>query len=383
MKTIPRILIVEDETIVAMDIKSNLLKLGYEICGVCVSGEQAVQQALELQPSLILMDIRLKGEIDGIEAAERINDSRRTPIVYLTAHADDSTVERAKITDPFGYVLKPFQSIELRVAIELALHKFSLENSDMGESLRTKQPIEFEGSQRNPLSAEQLQTILESIHQSAPTAAISDKNLSALISLSTKKRYSAGDHIVFEGDERNSGFLVLTGRLSLLKTSLTGRELIVEALLPGDLFGIALALEEQPYTFSARAQIDTELLLVPRRALVSLLENESALYRAFVDLIAKRLNRAHSLSRALAHDKVEVRIAAGLLAMLPSSIRHDNQSRSIRVTRKELSEMSGTTVETAIRVTKAMERGGLLDLTKNGIVTILDTESLDELAEGF
>ena len=378
MKTIPRILIVEDETIVAMDIKSNLLKLGYEICGVCVSGEQAVQQALELQPSLIL-----KGEIDGIEAAERINDSRRTPIVYLTAHADDSTVERAKITDPFGYVLKPFQSIELRVAIELALHKFSLENSDMGESLRTKQPIEFEGSQRNPLSAEQLQTILESIHQSAPTAAISDKNLSALISLSTKKRYSAGDHIVFEGDERNSGFLVLTGRLSLLKTSLTGRELIVEALLPGDLFGIALALEEQPYTFSARAQIDTELLLVPRRALVSLLENESALYRAFVDLIAKRLNRAHSLSRALAHDKVEVRIAAGLLAMLPSSIRHDNQSRSIRVTRKELSEMSGTTVETAIRVTKAMERGGLLDLTKNGIVTILDTESLDELAEGF
>jgi PAS domain S-box-containing protein len=122
-----RILIVEDESIVAKDIKTRLRKLGYTIPAVVPSGEKAVEEAGRTTPDLILMDIVLKGEIDGIEAAERIRTEFGIPVVYLTAHADEDTLQRAKVTEPYGYILKPFKDRELRTTIEMALHKHQME----------------------------------------------------------------------------------------------------------------------------------------------------------------------------------------------------------------------------------------------------------------
>jgi len=117
------ILVVEDESIVGKDIQKTLQNLGYDVACVVSSGEAAIQKAKENRPDLVLMDIVLKGKIDGIEAAEHIRSHFNIPVVYLTAYTDDKTLEGAKITEPFGYVVKPFEDRELKTAIEMALYK--------------------------------------------------------------------------------------------------------------------------------------------------------------------------------------------------------------------------------------------------------------------
>jgi PAS domain S-box-containing protein len=121
------ILIVEDEQIVATELKGRLNHLGYRVVGLACTGPEAIAKTEHLNPDLILMDIRLRGEMDGIEAAGRILASRDIPIVFATAHADEATLERAKVTGPMGYVLKPFSERELQTAIEIALYKHAME----------------------------------------------------------------------------------------------------------------------------------------------------------------------------------------------------------------------------------------------------------------
>ena len=122
-----RILVVEDERIVAKDLQSQLEKLGYAVPGVASSGAEALQKAAETRPDLILMDIRLKGEMDGVETSQLVRDQFNIPVIYLTAYADENTLKRAKITEPFGYIVKPFEERELRTNIEIALYKHRME----------------------------------------------------------------------------------------------------------------------------------------------------------------------------------------------------------------------------------------------------------------
>jgi two-component system cell cycle sensor histidine kinase/response regulator CckA len=122
-----RVLVAEDESIVAEDIREQLTKMGTTVVGPVASGEQAVQVAGDSHPDIVLMDIRLKGRLDGVEAAEEIRRRFHIPVVFLTAHSDDATLERAKKTQPQGYLLKPFEESDLRVNIELALSKHLLE----------------------------------------------------------------------------------------------------------------------------------------------------------------------------------------------------------------------------------------------------------------
>ncbi len=122
-----KILVVEDEGLVAKSIQSMLTNMGYEVPDVALSGEKAIKKAGEIRPDLILMDIKLKGEMDGIEAAEIIHDRFDIPVVYLTAYADEDTLQRAKITEPFGYLLKPFEEQDLRSTVEMALYKSKME----------------------------------------------------------------------------------------------------------------------------------------------------------------------------------------------------------------------------------------------------------------
>jgi two-component system, cell cycle sensor histidine kinase and response regulator CckA len=125
--TVARILIVEDEAVVALDLRMRLTRLGYSVIDSVGLGESALEVAERERPDLILMDIRLRGEMDGIEAAEQIRSRLLLPVVFLTAHADDATVDRARLTEPFGYILKPFEERELRTVIEMALYKHAAE----------------------------------------------------------------------------------------------------------------------------------------------------------------------------------------------------------------------------------------------------------------
>ncbi len=118
-----QILIVEDDGVLAIDAQRRLTNLGYSVAAIASSGEEAIQKAKEKAPDLVLMDIMLTGEMDGVEAADRIRTQLDVPVVYLTAYSDQAVLNRAKVTEPFGYLLKPFKERELRSAIEIALYR--------------------------------------------------------------------------------------------------------------------------------------------------------------------------------------------------------------------------------------------------------------------
>lgn len=125
----PSILIVEDETITAMALRATLEAMGYAVPATVPTGEEAIERARALRPDAVLMDIRLKGRIDGIAAAETIRNEVGSPIVYLTAYSDPETLRRARVTEPYGYIVKPYNENELRAVIEIAVHKGAMERA--------------------------------------------------------------------------------------------------------------------------------------------------------------------------------------------------------------------------------------------------------------
>ncbi len=122
-----KILVVDDERIVSLDIQATLKRLGYGFAGDAVSGVEAISKVEKLKPDLVLMDIKLRGEMDGVEAANIIIKTYDIPIIFLTAYSDDTTINRAKLSEPYGYLLKPFEERDLRSAIEIALYKHGME----------------------------------------------------------------------------------------------------------------------------------------------------------------------------------------------------------------------------------------------------------------
>jgi PAS domain S-box-containing protein/putative nucleotidyltransferase with HDIG domain len=122
-----KVLVVEDESVVSKDIQESLKGLGYTVCGTASAGEEAIKKAEALQPDLVLMDIVLKGNIDGVEAAETIRSRFHIPVIYLTAYSDEHTLNRAKVTEPSGYILKPFDERELHTTIEVALYRHTMQ----------------------------------------------------------------------------------------------------------------------------------------------------------------------------------------------------------------------------------------------------------------
>ncbi len=122
-----KILVVEDEKVVAIDISNCLVRLGYTVPAVIDSGEEAIEAVANSKPDLVIMDIHLNGDIDGITAAETVLTRFKIPVIYLTAHSDETTWRRAKVTGPCGYILKPFAERDLQIAIELALYKHQME----------------------------------------------------------------------------------------------------------------------------------------------------------------------------------------------------------------------------------------------------------------
>ncbi|ACK72927.1 response regulator receiver sensor signal transduction histidine kinase [Gloeothece citriformis PCC 7424] len=148
-----KILIVEDEAIVAEDIASRLERMGYIVTDIVASGEDAIISAITTPPDLVLMDIMLQGKIDGITAAEQIYTTVKRPVVYLTAYGDEDTLQRAKLSGSFGYLLKPFHERELRVTIEIALSRHQAE-TEIQQALELAQMLRKEAEIQSQLKSQ-------------------------------------------------------------------------------------------------------------------------------------------------------------------------------------------------------------------------------------
>jgi PAS domain S-box-containing protein len=138
-----RVLIVEDQRLVAADLEDTLKRLGYDVVGSVASGEEAIPKAIDTRPDLALMDVRLRGKLDGIQAATAIRERMDIPVIYLTAYADEETVRRAMLTGPFGYLVKPFNERELRAAIDVAIYKHGTDRLLAEERARRHAAEEF------------------------------------------------------------------------------------------------------------------------------------------------------------------------------------------------------------------------------------------------
>src|SRR4026208_1642356 len=141
--TAHRILVVEDQRPIAADIENTLQKLGYVVVGNVSSGEDAISTSDQVRPELVLMDVRLRGEMDGIHAAEIVRDRFNVPVVFLTAYADEETILRATKTTPFGYLVKPFNERELRATIEIAFYTHQMERTLADERAKRRGAEEF------------------------------------------------------------------------------------------------------------------------------------------------------------------------------------------------------------------------------------------------
>lgn len=124
-----KILVVEDESIIALNIKKKLKSFGYTVPAIVSTAEDAIKMTEITFPDLILMDVMLKGEMDGVRAIEEIRKKFDIPVIYLTAYSDDEVLERAKLTQPYGYIVKPFKANDLRTNIEIALYRHKMEKS--------------------------------------------------------------------------------------------------------------------------------------------------------------------------------------------------------------------------------------------------------------
>ena len=125
---LPKILIVEDEYIIAENLQKSLDKMGYNIFSTVSSGKEALKKINDEKPDLVLMDIVLKGEMNGIETTDRIKSRFKIPVIYISSYVDDKILERAKITEPYGYIIKPFEERELYITIKMALYKHKMED---------------------------------------------------------------------------------------------------------------------------------------------------------------------------------------------------------------------------------------------------------------
>jgi CRP-like cAMP-binding protein len=315
------------------------------------------------------MDINLAGELDGIETATKLNEIYQVPLVFLSALSDEVTLQRAKLTKPFGYLFKPYDPLELKTVVELTLAR---------SSLGREEPSELHLEATTTIDSNDIINILERISIFASLSRSEREFISQKFRL---KEHSAGEVLISEGDKVSSLFIPLSGRVNLLSTSISGKELILAIVGPHDPVGLFYFHPILSGSVSIKTHQDMKALWIRVPEWKEVLDRHPQLYPELLKSMALHLANRERLASSLAYAPVEERIITTLLDLqdrFGKSIPNMKGSR-VFITRKELAECTGTTPETAIRITKNLERDNLIDLTRPGIIKILESEKLLEL----
>lgn len=375
-----RILPVEDEAVTAIDLTDTLKSFGYEVLDPVMSGEKALAVVRDHSPDLVLMDIRLNGAEDGITTAAKIWDEMGVPIVFLTAYSDEETLAKVKLARPFGFILKPFKDRELHAVIQVAL-----ENS---RQVSKEKKIQIAFNSNSSLKHDSIEfcssklTPLDFLKRIDPIRKLPEKAIQELANGCRFQTFSKNETLCHEGDSHMSAFIVASGRIALLKTTSSGKELTVGLLPPGDVFSVAISLDDTPSSYTMVAHGDSNILTMSTTLIRVLLSDFPHLYKEFHEEVKERLDRSHDFSLRLAHESVEVRIATALLELVSDfgSSKQGDDFYIVHVTRQQLAQIAGTTIETAIRSTRSMEKDGILDLSQPALIKIIDLKMLQRIS---
>jgi len=360
-----KILVVEDEGILALDTMQLLESSGYQVLGHASTADQAVEMALGLKPDLILMDIHLDGKRDGIDAATEITNKFEIPIIFVTAHAEEETLRRAKGIKPYGYIIKPFEEDELRATVQMALSRINALEEEPQDEIITFGQIE------------DVESLAVNLNKIPLFATLDNYKLKELAALCTIKNIESDTMIASPEQSNCTPFMILRGRMNLSRVTYSGKELVIDLLVPGDSFGVIRALTPSTSQSQIRTVSDCEVCFIPSSGLNRIVESEASFWKKVHEESIVRYEQSVSLAVGLAHSRVETRILSALTNLAPKmgkSLYQKNlaEGQAVRLflTRRELADLTATTPETAIRVTKALEREGYLDLTRPGIIKI-------------
>jgi len=208
----------------------------------------------------------------------------------------------------------------------------------------------------------------------APFDSLPEQQLRQFADNCSMRKLSNREYLFIEGEECRACYYVVEGRVALLKCSHGAKELMVALFPEGEPFAVMPAIQKNPFPVSARAEGSTKVLSVPGKELIALWDEYPEVRDVCMSYVSSRMSRILELARSLAHDSADVRLAAILLSLLPQDGRDDGVE--IQILRRDLSDLGGTTIETASRITKRMEAQGVLDLSTHGVVKILDVEGL-------
>lgn len=297
------ILVVEDEGLVAHDLAETLTRFGYRVRGIASEGAQAVRMAQELKPELVVMDVGLRGEIDGIQAALLIQESASIPVIFLTGHSDPATLQRAVTTGPLGYIVKPFQDIELRCAIEVAMHKHRADmalrereqalrrNAELLESLSLVDELTQLKNRRGFF--ELAKQALKVARREQYPLALFFMDLNGLKQINDTLGHLAGDQALRDAAE----IVRTTFRDSDIVGRLGGDEFVALAHVTGDIEALERRIREHLETFNTGSQRGYRVELSVGTALVdpSGDENiESLIRRADAEMYRAKRARHHA-----------------------------------------------------------------------------------------
>lgn len=391
----PHILVVEDRSIEALQIKKRLAKLGYEIISLVDSSEESLTHAAEENPDIVLLDFLHDVETPDKLIQERIKKVFDIPVLFVASKKSDPEIDPSVKLSPAGFLLKPFDDQELKIAVESAMDRNRIRLSEERELAKKKTVNWDEKSQSHKASPAKSDIAttkkgeaeaLAFIRQIPTFKKLPEDSLKQLVKRSQFADVASGEYIAFEGDQDEASFIVVSGRFAMTKTATSGKELVVELLGPGDFLGMVFTIEQVPSELSARAQCNSEILWIQTSYLLSVLKEHPELYKAFAEHLAHCLHSSHDLSHALAHDSVKVRVAALLLTLVAKFSRIQKQRGGavvLDITRQQIADLTGTTPETATRVTRAMHLDEIIDCGKPGVITILDIKALREITENM
>jgi len=377
MKQTASILVVEDEAVTSLDIQDFLRRSGYTVAGAVTTGEEALKIVASTQPDLVLMDIQLAGKLDGIETARSMWSEFQLPSIFLTAFTDEKTLKRAQLAHPHGYLLKPFEELELRATIDIALDR---QHEEAGGSPGASTTPIGQESHSTQLGEANL-TPLDFLRRVDPFRNLKLEALEQLASHSHFYDFDEDSYLINEGSPAEEPFILAEGRLVVMKRSSQGKEFAADILAPGDIFGVAACLSKEDAYCSIISHLPSKILRLPLDTLNKISEQDLGIYKELFSFSWEKLGRSVKMLQIMAYERVEYRIAYVLAEILADFwIKPPGQQNYyIEMTRQQLAELAGTTPETAIRITKIMERDGLLDLRKAGVITLVDIPGLQTI----